>query len=441
MTSKNIKPELPGGFRDYLPAETAQREHLLTAIRGVFEQYGFVSFETPAVERREILTGGDPAFDKEIFRVGLREDDEDLALRFDLTVPLARVVAAYPQDIVKPFRAYRIGKVWRGERQQAGRYREFLQCDVDIIGSSRPEADAEIIVVLVEVMKALGVKDAVIAVSNRKLLNGILQQLGVTDELAPKVLRAIDKLDKRSWDEIAEELQSIGLDTAQIEELKKLIDVRNDTADVVLDVLSERVADAQGQEGISELRTLAKLLRAYQVPDTAWRIDTTIVRGLGYYTGSVFEIRIPESEVGSVGGGGRYDTLVERFSTKPIPAVGASIGFDRLFTVLQKKNGIAVEAVGASVLVLNFADTARDICIAVTQELRDAGIATELYVGQEENLKGQLAYAVKRGVPVVLIIGDDEIKEGTVQVKDMRAGTQDAVKQQQVTAAVRKIST
>ncbi len=436
MTSKNIKPELPGGFRDYLPTETAQRERLLAAIRGVFERYGFVSFETPAVERREILTGGDPAFDKEIFRVGLREGDEDLALRFDLTVPLARVVAAYPQDIVKPFRAYRIGKVWRGERQQAGRYREFLQCDIDIIGSSRPEADAEIVVVLVEVMKALGVDDAFIAISNRKLLNGILKQLDITDTLVPQALRVIDKLDKRSWNEIAEELQSIGLDTAQIEELKKLIDVKNDTVDVVLDALSERVTDAQGQEGISELRTLTKLLRAYQVPDTAWRIDPTIARGLGYYTGSVFEIRIPESEVGSVGGGGRYDTLVERFSTKPIPAVGASIGFDRLFTVLQKKNGIAVEAIGASVLVLNFADAARDVCIAVTQELRGAGIATELYIGQEENLKGQLAYAVKRDIPVVLIIGDKEMQESVVQVKDMRAGTQKTIQQQKVTDVV-----
>ncbi|GAH46694.1 unnamed protein product, partial [marine sediment metagenome] len=336
-----------------------------------------------------------------------------------------------------PFKVYQIGRVWRGERQQAGRYREFLQCDVDIIGSSRIEADAEIVAVLYETVKALGVTDFVIKVNNRKIMNGLMTYIGLDTARAPAVFRAIDKLDKQTWDTVADELQETGLNSEQVSQLKTFFELRDAKKEKLLDGMQDTLRDSsEAREGVEELRKLALSLQAFGVPDNGWCIDPVVVRGLGYYTGPVFEISLRGSEkIGSVGGGGRYDSLVERFSSAPVPATGASIGFDRLFKSV-KSLGLTKLKNKTQVIVLNFDDAARDSCLKVTTELRRAGISTELYLGQEDNLKGQLAYATKRDVPVVVIIGSEEQAKNTAQLKDMKKRKQFEVP---VTNVVRKI--
>jgi histidyl-tRNA synthetase len=428
-----IEPRLAGGFRDYLPKDMIPRQKMFDTIRATFERFGFLPLDTPGVEREEILTGADPEFKKQIFRTSQGDmEDTELALRFDLTVPLARVVASYPNDIPRPFKRYATGKVWRGERQQAGRFREFVQFDADIVGSKGAMADAEIISLMYETMKALGFSEFLVRVNNRKILNGLAAYAGFGQEKNDVVLRAIDKLDKIEWKGVREELlnaSGVGLEEAQADAIKRFLDLQSGSTEEKLVAAEALMSNSpQAKEGIAELREIAACLKSLGVPDDKWAIDFSIARGLGYYTGPVFETILTSlPSIGSVFSGGRYDDLVNRFSATSIPATGTSVGVDRLFAAMEKLNTVPLETTMTKAMVLNFSPECRFLVQRAAADLRRAGIPTEIYLGTEITLKAQLSAAVKQGIPYVVIIGDEERAAGKAQIKDMNARTQTEV--------------
>ena len=436
-------PRLASGMRDYLPEDMIPRQKMLDTIRTVFESFGFVPLDTPGLEVEEILTGGDPNFRMQIFRAGLRGGDEDkLALRFDLTVPLARVVAQYGDKVERPFKRYQMGKVWRGEKPQAGRFREFIQFDVDTIGSSRMAADAEIISLVYETMKALGFSNFLIKVNNRKILNGLAEQIGFSSEIAPNVLRVIDKLDKIGWEGVSDELSGeLSFSDDQLRALKLFLDFRAGSQREAIDGVRELMSDSEtAQEGIRELEEIMQSLEAMKVPADKWMIDLSVARGLGYYTGPVFETILTDApEIGSVFGGGRYDDLVSRFGSASVPAVGVSAGVDRMFVAMTKLGLVAKRRIVSQVMVLNFEAECRSLCEGLAASLRRDGISTELYLGKEATLKGQLSFAVKREYPVVIILGNSERDKSVAQIKDMRSRKQKEVALENVSNVVNEI--
>jgi histidyl-tRNA synthetase len=440
-----IKPKLPSGFRDYLPEDQIERNRMVEKIRRAFELFGFVPFETPDVERREVLTGADPDFDKQIFGVSTTENTEPsqdkLALRFDLTVPLARVISAYPQDIKKPAKLYHFGRVWRGEKPQAGRYREFMQCDADIVGSGKVLSDAEIIALAYQVMAALGIGKFLIQVSNRKVLNGLCEAIGFDKKKAPKVFQVMDKINKQGWDEVEKELKLINLNEEQISKIKEFISLRSKTKNGICEKAAEIIGKSiEGKEGLRELQELSKLLEIMKVPVGAWEINLSIVRGLGYYTGMVFETTLTDiPELGSIAGGGRYDNLIERFSTTPVPAVGFSVGLDRLYQAIKEVDSIETVKSVSKVMILNFEASAEEETVKTLTELREAEISSELYLGNDGTLKGQLSFAVSRDIQVVVIIGKNEMKNGTVTVRDLISKQQEEVSREELVDKIKNL--
>ena len=426
---KKIEPQLPSGFRDYLPGEMAVRERMIDIIRTVFKSFGFMPIDTSIMEPEEVLTGGDAGFKKQIFTAGLRGEKQKLALRFDLTVPLARVVAAHRGELHQPFKRYEIGKTWRGERAQAGRYKEFLQCDADIVGTGSVAADAEIIALIYEAMCALGVERFLIRINTRKLLNGLPEYAGFPKSKIHDVLRTIDKLEKQGWDSVRKELASKeggALGKTAIMKIGSFLDIKRSDGQ-----LSEAkklfAASPEALRGIEELEAIAGHLDALKVPRNVWQFDVSIARGLGYYTGAVFETVLTDApEFGSIASGGRYDGLVANFSSVSIPAVGVSIGLDRLFAALQKMGTLRAGG-RPSALVLNFDEHTLPACETLATELRRGGINTDLYLGNEKTLKGQLAYAAKLEYPLVLVLGTNELEKKAVQVKDMKRHTQENI--------------
>lgn len=416
---KKIEPTLAGGLRDYLPEDMIPRQDMLDIIREVFERFGFVPLDTPALEKEEILTGGDKEFKKQIFRI---KSSEKLALRFDLTVPLARVVSSR-FEIGRPFKRYQMGKVWRGESQQFGRYREFMQCDADIVGASSLMADSEAISLAYETLAALGIRSFIIKINNRKILNGLYEVAGFPKKLTDAVLRVIDKLDKQSWDKVVGELEGLKLGAPSIAAIGRFVKIK-EMSDAETMFEKSKLA----LEGISELKAIDKYLEALHVPKDKYTYDFSVARGLGYYTGVVFEAVLTDgSTVGTILAGGRYDGLVERFSSTPVPAVGMSVGIDRLFAALEKLGKIRKQKTLSSVLVLNFDRSCEGEVLKIASDLRRAGIKTDLYLGKEETFKGQFAYGVSHEYPALVIYGSKEKDSGLVQVRDMKAGEQTGV--------------
>ncbi len=417
-----IKPELAAGIKDYLPKDMIPRQWMLDTIREVFELFGFVPLDTPGLERIEILTGGDPDFDKQIFRVGLKENDEDLALRFDLTVPLARVVAQYAGKITKPFKRYQVGKVWRGEKPQAGRFREFVQFDADIVGSARTAADAEIIALMHETMVALRVERFLVRFNNRKVLNGLPEYANFDPSKIVEVLHLIDKLDRLGWDNIAGEMADLHkISATALSAIKEFLELRTGTAAETISALRRLMSrSAIAMEGVDELAEIVEHLDPLGVPKERWTIDLSVARGLGYYTGPVFETTMLDlPSIGSVFSGGRFDGLVSRFGGDIVPATGASVGVDRLFAALEKLGQIQRRPTISQVCVLNFDPEGARFCQEVTTILRRAGISTEFYLGKGITLREQLAYAVSQEFPICVIIGATERQRQMVKIKDM----------------------
>lgn len=438
----------PKGFRDYFGAEVDERKRMLDQIAAVYHRYGFDALESSAVETVEALGKFLPDVDRPNEGVFAWQDDDDswLALRYDLTAPLARVYAQHRNDLPTPYRRYAMGPVWRNEKPGPGRFRQFYQCDADTVGTASMAADAEICALLADTLETVGIPrgDYVVRVNNRKVLNGVLEVMGVDEGPArDAVLRTIDKFDKVGEAGVRELLgngrldasgayiDGVGLSEEQAEPVLAFLTSKGKTADKTLANLRAAVGDsAIGAEGVTELNEIATLLAAQGYGPDRIVIDPSVVRGLGYYTGPVFEAELTfeildekgrPRQFGSVAGGGRYDDLVRRFTGQAVPATGVSIGVDRLLAALRAKGRMDGETVGP--VVVTVMDKSR---LAEYQEmvgeLRQAGIRAEVYLGNPKNFGNQLKYADKRGSPVAIIAGSDEFEAGKVQIKDLVLG-------------------
>ncbi|TDL81370.1 histidine--tRNA ligase [Palleronia sediminis] len=444
------KAQTPKGFRDYFGAEVARRQSMLSEIARVYRLYGFDALETSAVETVEALGKFLPDVDRPNEGVFAWEEDGDwLALRYDMTAPLARVAAQYRNDLPSPYRRYAMGPVWRNEKPGPGRFRQFYQCDADTVGSASMAADAEICAMLADTLEAVGIArgDYVVRVNNRKVLNGVLEVAGLAgDDNADRrgiVLRAIDKLDRLGEDGVRALLgegrkdasgdftRGAGLDDAAAETVLGFTAARRGSGRETLDRLTELVGDsAVGAEGVAELAEIAALLGAQGYGPDRIVIDPGVVRGLGYYTGPVYEAELtfeiagedgrPRS-FGSVAGGGRYDDLVKRFTGQEVPATGVSIGVDRLLAALTAQGRFTDADDGPVVVTVMDRDRMADYQ-AMAAELRNSDIRAEVYLGNPRNFGNQLKYADKRGAPIAIIQGEDEAARGVVQIKDLKLG-------------------
>ena len=423
---ERVKPRTLSGFMELLPPKQAQMEKMLSVLRETYAQYGFTPLDTPAIEASEVLLAkGGGETEKQIYR--FQKGDHDLALRFDLTVPLAKYVALNYGQLTFPFRRYQIGKVWRGERAQRGRFREFYQADIDVIGDGALDIlnEAEIPAIIYQTFTRLGLKRFRIRVNNRKVLNGFFALLGLT-ERAQDVMRTIDKLDKIGPDKVRELLLSeCGVDETAADEILRFITVSGTSAEKLQFLEGWRGRNEVFDLGLDELRTVAAYLPEFGVPEENFEIDLTIARGLDYYTGTVYEtVMTDHPEIGSVCSGGRYDNLAEYYTNKALPGVGISIGLTRLFYVLQEQGMLSenVLTAPADVLILPMTDELSG-AIALATKLRSAGLRVQLY-GEKKKFKAKIAYADKLAIPFVIFLGEDELREGKCSVKDMATGEQ-----------------
>jgi histidyl-tRNA synthetase len=407
----------PAGMRDFLASDMIKREAVINKIKIIFERFGFDPWETPAVEYFEVLQGKYGEEEKLIYKfkdLGGRE----LALRYDLTVPLARVVARFPQ-LPKPIKRYQISRVWRYERKQRGRYKEFWQCDVDIVGSKSMMADAEIIAITYEVLKELGFREFKIRINNRKLLNGLIQYAGVEKEKVIEAFRAIDKLDKVGIEGVKKELKSRNIKTDSIKKILQIIGIKG-KPNRVLSTVEKFVKNLkEGKEGIDELRQLISYLKLFDVDENYYVIDLSLVRGLDYYTGPIYETVVTKPKIGSLTGGGRYDKLIGLFTGTDIPATGTSIGIERIIDVMDELKMIKPRKSRTLVFVASVNDEMKRECIRVATELRRAGISCQVDL-MNRNLQKQLEYADKLDIPYVIIVGKKELVKGKVKLKDMK---------------------
>ncbi|WP_103761778.1 histidine--tRNA ligase [Roseovarius confluentis] len=448
------KAETPKGFRDYFGVEVTERADMLRKIAGVYHRYGFDALETSAVETVEALGKFLPDVDRPNEGVfAWQEFDEDdkgdwMALRYDLTAPLARVYAQYRNDLPTPYRRYAMGPVWRNEKPGPGRYRQFYQCDADTVGTASMAADAEICAMLADTLEEVGIPrgDYLIRVNNRKVLNGVLEVMGLDEgEQRDAVLRTIDKFDKVGeegvralltegrLDASGAYIDGVGLSHAQAKPVLAFLTSEAEDAAETLANLRDAVGEsAMGAEGVQELEAIANLLAAQGYGPDRIVIDPSVVRGLGYYTGPVYEAELTfeifddkgrKRQFGSVAGGGRYDDLVKRFTGQAVPATGVSIGVDRLLAALREKGRIGGTVEGPVVVTVMDRDRMAEYQ-AMVSELRSAGIRAEVYLGNPKNFGNQMKYADRRGSPVAVIAGSDEFDAGKVQIKDLVLGAQ-----------------
>jgi histidyl-tRNA synthetase len=433
--SKQIAPL--SGFPELLPEEQLVFERFLNIVRRNYALYGFVPIETPAVERKSTLVskGGD---EKEIYAISRlasgegESGDTEMALHFDLTVPLARYVAQYQNRLVFPFRRYQIQKVWRGERAQAGRYREFYQCDIDVIGKGDLAImhDAEMPAIIYSVFDQFGVGPIRIRINNRKVLDGYLESLGLNKSERAIVFRSIDKIEKVEHSQLVAEIEKeTSLTSEQVSEFLRFLSADRPSAET-LKLLAEVKENSILIKGLSELRQVVEGVRQLGVPDDSFTIDLSIVRGLDYYTGTVYETTLLEhTELGSVCSGGRYDDLASLFTDEKLPGVGISIGLTRLVVTLLKKGALVpVQSTSAMVLVTAMEEVLMPQYLEIGRVIREAGIATEVILDPNRSFKAQMKYANRKGFRFVIIMGESESNRRCVQVKDMGSSEQLEVK-------------
>ena len=421
-----IKPRTLSGFMELLPARQQQMERFFQVLRETYALYGFTPLDTPVIEAAEVLLAkGGGETEKQIYR--FEKGDSDLALRFDLTVPLAKYVALNYGQLSFPFRRFQIGKVYRGERAQRGRFREFYQADIDIIGDGQLDIlnEAEIPAVIYRTFTALGLRRFQIRVNNRKILNGFYAMLGLTEQ-SGDIMRTVDKLDKIGPDKVKAILtEDLGLSEAQAGEILSFIAIRGSNGEIL-----EKLAAYQGKNelfdrGLEELRAVVSCLGAFGVPEDNFAVDLTIARGLDYYTGTVYETTmLDHPEIGSICSGGRYDNLAEYYTDKKLPGVGISIGATRLFYVLEEQGLLNPNqpTAPADVLVIPMSEDFVK-AVEVATALRDAGIRTQLYT-EKKKFKAKIGYADKLGIPYVVFLGEDEIANNVITLKDMASGQQ-----------------
>ncbi len=448
-----IAPVNAKGTRDFLPRDLVRRNRVFTLLRETFERYGYEPLETPAIENTSVLEGkyGEEG-ERLLFRVlkrgrdlesagrallgegeqGLRAGElsrqfADEALRYDLTVPFARVIAAHQNEILLPFRRYQMQPVWRADRPQRGRFREFFQCDVDCVGSRSVTVEAEMLGMANEVFTRLGFTDFIIRINHRQLLAALLESLGVVEEQRTGVFVAIDKLDKIGPDGVRAELEKTGLEPETIDRLLETLAL-DGTPEELLERLDPVVgASEQGRAALDDLRSLFRALPAMNVPAESFRFDLSLVRGLGYYTGPIFEVISAGAPIGSIAGGGRYDQLIGAFLGRDLPCVGISFGIERIFTameILGLQSDVAVTTTQA--LVTLFSTELAPEAFSLATVLRASGVRTEVYA-EPRDIGTQIRFASNKGIPVVCILGPDEIARNEVALRDLRTKEQHAV--------------
>jgi len=445
----NIKPSLAKGTRDFSPQEMVKRNYIFDTIKKVFKKYGYAEIQTPAMENLSTLTGkyGDEG-DKLIFKIlnsgdylskantdhltalnsnALISSISEKALRYDLTVPFARYVVMHQNDIALPFKRFQVQPVWRADRPQKGRYREFYQCDVDVVGSESLLNEAEFVLIYQEALTNLGMTDFTIKINNRKILSGIAEIIG-KPELIVDMTVAIDKLDKIGLDGVTKELLERGFTEGEIDQLKPVILLEGSNPEKLESLKTVLAGSVIGLKGIEELETVFGYVKALlansslKQPDL--ELDITLARGLNYYTGCIFEVKTNEAKMGSICGGGRYDDLTGMFGLKGLTGVGISFGADRIYDVLEELNLFPESAAaGTKVLISNFDAAAELYALPLLQQMREADISAELYPSSAK-LKKQMSYADAKAIPYVILIGSDEMESGQLTIKNMQSGDQ-----------------
>ncbi len=418
-----IKPRTLKGFRDFLPEAMIPREAILETARRVYRSYGFNPIDTPALEYLEVLTGkGSEETDRQLYQF---EDHggRQVGLRFDLTVPLARFAAQHIGQLGIPFKRYHLGPVWRGENTQAGRYREFMQCDFDTIGTESGAADIETALVIHELLLQIGIQNFQLRINNRQILNGLLEKLELSDRAVP-VLRSLDKLDKIGREAVAAEMQQTAqLSEEQAQQVLALSEMTG-SADEVLSAADRLLAGSElGQNGVERLRQVVRALEAAQIPAEQYQVDVSIARGLDYYTGVIYETVLTDlPSIGSICSGGRYDNLAELYTKQHLPGIGALLGLDRLLAAMEKLELLPARHPPAPILLAYFDRDRLEDYLVLAKIVRSAGIGVELYP-EPRKLAAQLKYADSRGFRVALIAGSQELDAGTVQVKCLESKT------------------
>lgn len=423
-----VQPRILPGFLELLPEEQIQFNRMYDTIRSVYERYGFLPLDTPTIELSEVLlakAGGET--EKQIYR--FEKGDNDLSLRFDLTVPLARYVSQHFPELAFPFKRYQMSKVFRGERPQKGRFREFYQCDIDVIGVDSLDLvyDAEMPAVIYHVFKELDFGSFTIRMNNRKVLNGFFTALGYADKIGD-ILRTIDKLEKMGKNAVVEELSEYGVKTEDIESILSFLAIQGANDDVLAALSALSVDNETYKEGVDELRKVIGYLRRFGIEEEAYKIDLTIARGLDYYTGTVYETMLNDyPSMGSVCSGGRYDNLTEYYTDQKLPGIGISIGLSRLFYQL-KENGLLKSGAAsiAKCIVIPMGEEDMDAALTVAAELRGSSIPADVYY-QQKGMKQKMKYAARLGIPFAAIIGESERQNGTVMLKNMETGEQQEV--------------
>ena len=435
-----VQPRTLSGFMELLPARQVHFDRMVDILRKTYALYGFTALDTPLIEASEVLLAkGGGETEKQIYR--FTKGDSDLSLRFDLTVPLAKYVAQNYANLTFPFRRFQIGKVYRGERAQRGRFREFYQADIDVIGDGKLDIanEAEIPAVIYRAFSALGLRRFQIRVNNRRLLSGFYAMLGLADR-SGEIMRAVDKLDKIGEEKLAALLtgEEIGLSGEQADEILRFIAIRGGNDQVIAALEGYRGKNELFDTGLDELETVVRYLDAFGVPEDHFAVDLSIARGLDYYTGTVYETAmLDHPEIGSICSGGRYDDLAGYYTDRKLPGVGISIGLTRLFFVLEEQGYLndALITAPADALILPMTDDLT-AAVALATRLRDAGVRTQMYTEQKK-FKQKLAYADKLGIPFAVFLGEDEIAQGVAAVKDLRSGEQVALPPEQAAEHIR----
>lgn len=419
---KKIEPRLPKGFRDMTQSDMIVRNQILDIVTEIFTRFGYEPIETPALEYWEVLTG---KYGQEAERLVYHLEDRggrSLGLRYDLTVPLARYIAGN-KHLLKPFKRYQIQPVWRAEKPQKGRYREFYQCDIDVIGPESMLVDAELIHMTIEIMTLLGFEHFEVRVNNRKILQGIVRFAGLEAERTADVCQSLDKVDKIGWENVEKELLTKGYDHEAVSKLALARDLTGDNV-TILNQLEEKLGHIDiAQEGIDELRTILRFLEAMHTPAERCRITPLLTRGLDYYTGPIYETFLTNIAFSSLGGGGRYNGLVGIFSSEEIPAAGTSFGLDRIAAAMEELGMGRDSGTVTDVLVVQFSGESCEDSLRLATQCREAKIKTDIYYDAAK-LKKQFSYAHNKGIPIVLVRGPSEIENDTVQVKEMKNGEQ-----------------
>ena len=418
------EPRTLAGFMELMPNEQILFEQIKQKIEKTYQKFGFLPLDTPILELSEVLlakAGGET--EKQIYR--FEKGDTDISMRFDLTVPLAKYVAKNYGNLSFPFRRYQIGKVYRGERTQKGRFREFYQCDIDIIGDGELSIinDAELPSVIYNVFKELGFDNFKIKINNRKLFNGLFESLN-QKENAVEILRIIDKIEKIGKETVIEELEKIQVPTDSINKILEFIEIEGTTDEKLQKLQDLNIENESFQTGLEELKQVVKYVRLFGIPDSNFKVDLTIARGLDYYTGTVYETFLNEyRELGSVCSGGRYENLAEHYTDKKLPGVGISIGLTRLFYKLNELNLIKANKKSvAEVLIVPMVEDMK-MPIKLASNLRNNGINTEIFLN-DKKLKAKMKYADKLEIPYVIVVGEDEVNTGIVKIKNMKTGEQ-----------------